>query len=709
MKIQVRWLSAVVSCLLVLSVAGFAGAAMSSARYVIPADVVASGGGTTASSGYANRGVIGQGSPVGAMTGTNYLAYSGYLYTSQTVIADADGDGVPDVADNCPLVANATQADANANGIGDACDGADTDGDGLTDREEWVYGTNPVAADQDLDLQTDGVDSNPFDATVTGATPTPLNDDNEFVKQVYRDFLNREADLGGLAYWVSQLSTGALTRAAVVEQYLLSAEFGEKVAPVARLYFAYFLRIPDYGGLMYWVGEYASGNRTLNDISNFFASSSEFQATYSSLDNGQFVDLIYTNLFNRAPDPGGRAYWVSELDAGNRTRGEVMAFFSDSQEYRELMAHKIYVTMVYIGLLRRAPEQGGFDYWVGRMDQGDSGQVLINLFLASQEYAARFDGSSWTVPTMVYAFPYNQDTVIEDEDEGGDGTIDTRYVTDYFYDESSRLTLTIETYDYGNDGSTDSEVTISYAYDTDGNLQTVTRSNDWNNDSVTDSLWTTGYETDPFGRVLHRYETRDYDADGTPEVTLPTLYSWNGDGLLGSQVTAVDGNDDGIPEAVETIAYSYNGSGRLVALHTERDEHNDGIPESIKEEAWSWSGEVLTAITVTVDGDGNTAADWTETYTLSHDGSGRLTGFSLAVNQLSLPGIEDVGTLQASYDGAGNLIGIIESYDVGNDGTLDYGNQKTIGYTGTGMPTGLLSGSADKPVVIPVELGLLRD
>ncbi len=47
---------------------------------------------------------------------------------------DADGDGIPDASDNCPMVPNANQADADGDAIGDACDTCtDTDGDGFSD------------------------------------------------------------------------------------------------------------------------------------------------------------------------------------------------------------------------------------------------------------------------------------------------------------------------------------------------------------------------------------------------------------------------------------------------------------------------------------------------------------------------------------------------------------------------------------------------
>jgi hypothetical protein len=67
-----------------------------------------------------------------------------------------------------------------------------------------------------------------------------------------------------------------------------------------------------------------------------------------------------------------------------------MIGFSESDEYEELTSHEVYVTMMYIGMLRREPEQKGFNWWVDYLDDGNSGLALIDGFLYSQEYADRF-------------------------------------------------------------------------------------------------------------------------------------------------------------------------------------------------------------------------------------------------------------------------------------------------------------------------------
>jgi hypothetical protein len=82
---------------------------------------------------------------------------------------DLDGDLVGDVCDNCPDTSNPDQADSNGNGIGDACESVDDrDGDGLTDTDEELRGTDPGDADTDNDGLDDGTEVlvflNPLDA-----------------------------------------------------------------------------------------------------------------------------------------------------------------------------------------------------------------------------------------------------------------------------------------------------------------------------------------------------------------------------------------------------------------------------------------------------------------------------------------------------------------------------------------------------------------
>lgn len=105
-------------------------------------------------------------------------------------------------------------------------------------------------------------------------------------------------------------------------------------ASVYRLYCSYFLRYPDQGGFDFWFTTFSNGTMNLDEISNFFATSDEFTATYGTLTNRQFVELIYANILERPAEQGGFDFWLSELDNGNRTRGQIMLFFSQSDEFK---------------------------------------------------------------------------------------------------------------------------------------------------------------------------------------------------------------------------------------------------------------------------------------------------------------------------------------------------------------------------------------
>lgn len=158
-----------------------------------------------------------------------------------------------------------------------------------------------------------------------------------FVDLVYQNVLGRAGDPNGRSFWAGQLDQG-MARGRVMIGFSDSPEFRDqispviaewdRVGPVARLYQAYFRRLPDTGGLQYWT---ATG-MPLAEISQSFAESQEFQNVYGSLSNRQFVDLVYNNVMGRSSDPNGMSFWSGELDQG-ATRGRVMAGFSESPEF----------------------------------------------------------------------------------------------------------------------------------------------------------------------------------------------------------------------------------------------------------------------------------------------------------------------------------------------------------------------------------------
>ena len=107
---------------------------------------------------------------------------------------------------------------------------------------------------------------------------------------------------------------------------------------VARLYVAYFDRVPDHAGARYWNTASARGRLTLDEIADAFAGSAEFANRHHQVDDAEFVRLVYGNVLGRRPDPAGWRYWTAELAQGRLTRGELMVGFSESTEFLRLAA-----------------------------------------------------------------------------------------------------------------------------------------------------------------------------------------------------------------------------------------------------------------------------------------------------------------------------------------------------------------------------------
>jgi len=97
-----------------------------------------------------------------------------------------------------------------------------------------------------------------------------------------------------------------------------------RFADLIEMYVAYFNRAPDALGLQYWASRIVDGMSLTQVAQSFFAqpeSLANFPATMSTT---QFVWQVYQNALGRAPDSGGLAYWVHDLDSGAQTRDAFM-------------------------------------------------------------------------------------------------------------------------------------------------------------------------------------------------------------------------------------------------------------------------------------------------------------------------------------------------------------------------------------------------
>jgi uncharacterized delta-60 repeat protein len=108
---------------------------------------------------------------------------------------------------------------------------------------------------------------------------------------------------------------------------------GDSVAGQAyRIYQAAFNRVPDAGGLGYWMSRMEHG-ASLQGIATEFAGSAEFKTLYGEhASNADIVSRFYTNVLHRQPETAGYNYWLGILDQQQQSVAQVLAQFSESPE-----------------------------------------------------------------------------------------------------------------------------------------------------------------------------------------------------------------------------------------------------------------------------------------------------------------------------------------------------------------------------------------
>ena len=260
-------------------------------------------------------------------------------------------------------------------------------------------------------------------------SPTnPLDDSTFFVKQHYRDFLGRDPDAPGLAFWVNEIEKcdtdqqcRAVRRINVSAAFFLSIEFQQTGYLIYRLHKTAFntgerlpLRTfiadtqPIGRGVIVgqgnWQAQLEANKLAFVDA---FVQRPEFAAAYpQTLTAAQYVDALNTNTGDPLnPTAGGsltqaeRDQLVAELASGAKTRPEVLRAVAENSEFQRRQFSKAFVLMQYFGYLRREPNASpdsnfdGYNFWLGKLNELDGNFIqaeMVKAFLDSIEYKHRF-------------------------------------------------------------------------------------------------------------------------------------------------------------------------------------------------------------------------------------------------------------------------------------------------------------------------------
>ena len=90
-------------------------------------------------------------------------------------------------------------------------------------------------------------------------------------------------------------------------------------AAVNSFYLAYYGRPADPAGLAYWSQALAQNNGDFSAIIDAFSTSAEATSRFGSSTPSDRIADVYQQLFNRAPDAAGLAYWTKAIESGTVT------------------------------------------------------------------------------------------------------------------------------------------------------------------------------------------------------------------------------------------------------------------------------------------------------------------------------------------------------------------------------------------------------
>jgi hypothetical protein len=260
------------------------------------------------------------------------------------------------------------------------------------------------------------------------ATTNPIDNSRFFFWQQYVDFLNRDPDNGGLSFYVNIL-TGCgsdaecikATRAALSANFFRSPEFGQRGGFVANLFNIVFgqrpktvaelsdpakVERPHYAEFIAdfvpLTGTDAEVSVKKDQLADTWMGRPEVQAILpSSLSNQQFVQKLES--IAGGVTLANESTLIANLNNNTQSRAQVLRAVAESNEVTTKFALQNFVTMQYIGHLRREPEDChgspdpancGYIFHYNRFpssgDPAPTENLITRGFIESTEYRQRF-------------------------------------------------------------------------------------------------------------------------------------------------------------------------------------------------------------------------------------------------------------------------------------------------------------------------------
>ena len=251
--------------------------------------------------------------------------------------------------------------------------------------------------------------------------PVRIDYEPFFVRQHYRDFLGRDPDEAGQAFWTQDIEKcmgdavcREVKRINVSAAFFLSIEFQETGFYAIRVQRVAFGRRSNESATRMTFDELTADQRSIgqgvvvgrdgyeqvldgnkNAYASQVAGSAAFNARFPQTDATSYVGALYASA-GFPPTLAERQAAVNAYNSASSVeagRAAALRVVADSNSVWAAELNSGFVLMEYVGYLRRNPDEVGYNFWLQKLNDHNGNYVeaeMVKAFITAIEYRQRF-------------------------------------------------------------------------------------------------------------------------------------------------------------------------------------------------------------------------------------------------------------------------------------------------------------------------------